>query len=259
MKKFSITICAILALILVSVNSCNRDEVREVSAGSKTESINSSMMARDASKITGLLNSETFLRHSEFFQSFGNINEDSIFHKNIDVYEYNTDYFNIPLYDNENNEIAYVEVVKIENNQFLPNEDEYVMNLIDKSNYNRDEKIGFIEMYDVNYDYYKHATILAENDSIVSWNATGLSEDLKIKYASIQNPMKQTNLKKRHLCDYNGNNNISWGECYSCMDNAISTNPTSTTICWYAQFFGPRVSWCGLSVSIACAYISSVM
>lgn len=39
---------------------------------------------------------------------------------------------NIPIYDDNGQEVAYIEAVKIVNTQFLPNNDEYVMNLIDK-------------------------------------------------------------------------------------------------------------------------------
>lgn len=69
-------------------------------------------------------------------------------------------------------------------------------------------------MYDVNYDYYRHAHAYTENDRVITWEANGLSAELLAQYADIQNPVKQENLQKRHLCDADGNGNISFGECF---------------------------------------------
>ena len=48
-------------------------------------------------------------------------------------------------------------------------------------------------MYDVNYDNYKHSTIIAKNDKIVDWNSKGLSKNLRNKYSKIINPKKRLN------------------------------------------------------------------
>lgn len=242
MKKIIVSTLSILILTVLVVISCNRE-------GSTEEILNP--------KIENLLNSKTLARHSSFINSFGDIKKDKILYQEIIIENVSYDYFNVPLYKN-GEEIAYLEIAKIKNTQFLPNNDEYLINLVDKSKYDRINKIGKIEMYDVNYDNYKHSTIIAKNDKIVDWNSKGLSKNLRNKYSKIINPKKRLNLAARHLCDYNGNGNISFSECYSCIDNAIETNATSSTICWAAQFWGPRASWCGVSVAVSCSIISSI-
>lgn len=236
MKKTILSLLIILALAV----SCHENDDLSNQALPEKKAAKSSLGLRNADKVSELLRSVTFLRHESFFNSFGSINSENIYYESISIDEFTTDYYNIPIYDNNGTEVAYIEAVRIENTQFLPNNDEYVMNLVDKRGYNTTTKVGNIEMYDVNYGHYKHAVAYAENDHVITWTANGLSADLLAEYADIQNPAKQENLRRRHLCDSNGNGNISFGECFSCIDNAIMTNPTSSTICWVAQFWGPR-------------------
>jgi hypothetical protein len=52
----------------------------------------------------------------------------------------------------------------------------------------------------------------------------------------------------------NGNGNVSFGECYSCINDAIDANPTSSFICDV-----PILGWidCWASITVACIYISA--
>ena len=155
MKKVIISTLSVLLLSVLVIVSCNRES-------SADEIVNP--------KIEKLLNSNTFARHSSFINSFGSIQKDKILYKEIIIENKSYDYFNVPLYNNTGEEIAYLEIAQIHNTQFLPNKDEYVINLVDKSKYDRLNKVGKIEMYDINYDNYKHTSIIAKNDKIIDWN-----------------------------------------------------------------------------------------
>jgi hypothetical protein len=92
-----------------------------------------------------------------------------------------------------------------------------------------------------------------------------LPEELRKKFASIRlKPKSNTSLSENYItlgtkavpCDYNHNGNLSFLECYSCLDSATDVQGTFGK--WWCDV--PVAGWasCWSSISAACVVLSSV-
>lgn len=62
-----------------------------------------------------------------------------------------------------------------------------------------------------------------------------------------------------YFCDGNGNGNVGFGECMSCMTSACSGDATCATFCAAVNVAGIKTSTggqCTISMLAACAYIA---
>lgn len=62
-----------------------------------------------------------------------------------------------------------------------------------------------------------------------------------------------------HPCDSNKNGDISFSECWNCINNAIKANTASMLICYFSNGWDPKITSCGVSVAAACVYISATI
>jgi len=139
-------------------------------------------------------------------------------------------------------QVAIIEAVDLETLGYLPQGDTYALNLIDCVDFDFNSKTGNVRMIDLNYNYFLHSNITIKNDVILEWEAIALAYDDNEKLKSPNGVYS--------LCDSNGNNNISFSECYKCGVDAISADGFSLLVCAIAS---PH---CLGSLAAACVYIS---
>jgi hypothetical protein len=139
----------------------------------------------------------------------------------------------------------------------LPHDDRYLMMLWEYTNDGDNQIINF---YDCNYNYLASRKIFEDSTEIqtVSFNIPDsiLTEYSSQLFTHIElNPNYGSNPNNYLICDEDGNNNISYGECMRCFNNACQANPSCNGMC---NVFGYYywVTSCALSMGLACAYIS---
>lgn len=199
--------------------------------------------------VTLFKQSNAYKRHKIFINLNGVANFEKSTFSLIDYENVKIEYLQVPIVKN-GVQIAKLEIVKMPNSKYLPNNDEYALNYIDTSKLNVNTQSGIVKMYDLNYDNSLHTTINLNrgNLDVIS---VGISKEVSEKYAKFRKPNKSKSIAARHLCDGNGNGDISFGECYKCFQDAIDANGTSQAIC---DWTGPA---CKLSTTAACIYISA--
>ena len=219
----------------------------------------------DLSKeIKQLLSSSTIHRNQDYLSSFGTITYNETITKKIILIEGDTALlFITPIYK-KGIVVAAIESVKIPNNR-LPHDDDYAINLVDYQKYDFRTKTGSIEMIDINYDLFHHSKLNVVNNLVQNWDSKGLSKKLEEKYDSpnlkqsskqVQNSMQLLHSTGSiyTICDGNGDQNISFSECYKCVSDAIAADGFSTFICDI-----PILGWasCFVSKSATCIVLSS--
>ena len=109
---------------------------------------------------------------------------------------------------------------KLEN--VLPNNDRYAMQLTDYRKYDPENQRGEIRALDINYDGYASALFAVEKGEIIRFDVWDMPEEIRKKYSEVQ-PVQHDFTGdiapeyKKHICDRNGNGNVSYGECMKCM------------------------------------------
>lgn len=216
------------------------------------------------------LDSRTFANHRTFIESVGQIAYSKITEIPIKISDNETARGFVMQIENNGRLVGYVEIADLESTKFLPNEDRYAMNFVDLRNFDITTKSGKAQMVDLNYDNFVHSYMTVSNNRITSWASTGLSHELKLKYKDLRKSREATDesaATRTHgggtkaarkaiyaLCDSNGNNDISFGECYKCAKDAIDSDGFSSFICDF-----PGIGWfsCWGSTSAACVIISA--
>ncbi|WP_185286790.1 hypothetical protein [Chryseobacterium indologenes] len=272
MKKLSLfTFFAFLFAAIIY--SCNSDSFNSISGDdtAKISNENSKTLARTSEETDGFsyinskdpafdnfLSSQTYQNHKDYINGLGQMDLNSILYKQYEVDGKVYDFFVVSLSRNGKLE-GKLEILDLKETPFLPNKDKYALNYADLSSYDMDRQTGSIKLYDLNYENFMHTKMDIDKGYYTNVEGDGLSDELREKYAYLANPAKSANLTSRHLCDSNGNGNISFGECYSCIVRAIKQNSTSTAICHSYEAMGlPWWGSCGASVTVSCAIISSI-
>lgn len=269
MKKIAL-LTALLLFFVGVIYSCRNDDSQPTpdSALKKdvdvTKSSNQSLLTTiplrslRGSSFERFLNSDTFTRHKDFISKRGEMNLDEIQYQEITIEGISYNFYVVSIIKN-NSLVGKLEVLDLKDTKFLPNSDTYALNYADLSDYDMKSLTGSINLYDLNYDNFLHTRMKTEKGIYTLAEGNGLSQELLDKYSYLVNPKKSNNLARRHLCDSNGNGNISFGECYGCITRAIHQNATSWAICHEYQAMGmPWWGSCGASTAISCAIISSI-
>jgi hypothetical protein len=150
---------------------------------------------------------------------------------------------------------------KLEN--VLPNNDRYAMQLTDYRKYEPESETGIITTADINYDGYQSALFTVEKGEITQFDVWEMPEDIRKKYWDVQ-PVKHdftTGIDpeyKKHICDRNGNGNVSYGECMKCIKDLCN----GASICEIRCQLLPGnlalagTAFCELSMSAACVIVA---
>jgi hypothetical protein len=215
----------------------------------------------DAKQVMG---SSTILRNQIYLNSYGIIEYDQSISTKLAISETDSAIVILIPITKNGYTIATLEAIKLPANK-LPHQDDYAINLVDYRKYNLKTQSGEIKMVDLNYDLYIHSIITVENNHIKAWNSKGLSKELQAKYnyPELKISAKQVNTTNQtqivnggiySLCDKNGDQNISFSECYKCVSDAISADGFSNFVCEI-----PILGWasCWASKSAACVVLSS--
>ncbi len=271
MKKLSLfTLLAVLFFAIMYscnsdvFNSINEDESGEISHKTSqslartSEETNYSYITSKDPAFTDFLDSKTYEHHKDYINSLGDMDLNTILYKKFEIDGENYDFF-VVTFLKDGKLQGKLEILNLKGTSFLPNNDTYALNYADLSSYDMDQKTGTIKLYDLNYENFMHTKMDIDKGYYINVEGDGLSDQLREKYAYLANPAKSANLTSRHLCDSNGNGNISFGECYSCIVRAIKQNSTSTAICHSYEAMGlPWWGSCGASVVVSCTIISSI-
>lgn len=168
--------------------------------------------------------------------------------------------------------IIHVIPINKELSNVLPNNEHYLMLLVDYKSYDTKKLTGDIKIFDLNYDNYLAGEINVKDGKILKLIGLKMPENINKKYIGLMkknelgNPMylnrkstfNESNAEK-HFCDGNGNGNVGFGECMSCMTSACNGDATCATFCSIVNVAGIGTSTggqCTISMLAACAYIS---
>lgn len=197
----------------------------------------------NASLIDVFLNSPEYNRVQRKVSTLGSVNLElsRVSYKDNDV---SKPILNIAI-TNQGVVKGIIEIIPLPSNSIsvLPQNDKYVMQLIDYSNYDISIKTGVIKTFDLNYEEYLSAEININNSSIANFAAYPIPSDIAA----------------RHPADTNGNGNVSFGECIGYMQAACNGSSSCSTMCWIMQVAGIGTSiggQCAISMGAACVYLS---
>lgn len=211
--------------------------------------------------IATFLTSDNFASLKDFVAKYGEVNveESTVRYFEDDA---SKPILNIVL-KKDNRLAAIIEVVPIsdKNQNILPNNSHYAMQLVDYSKYEVETKNGVIKTIDLNYDQYISSNIEVSNAEINSFVTFPMPDEIKKKYVDLtmRNEIEVDQNKKYHFCDKNQNGNVSFGECMGCMQGACNGSPSCATMCWLTNVGGIGTSvggQCSISMGAACIIIS---
>jgi hypothetical protein len=260
-------------LLSVLLFSCQKDNSSDKSNNSSIEFMPSKFSNIEKEILKNFFTSNEYTRVTkETLQKIGKLD---INLSSIEYVDNNKDKPVINLVFTNNNIIkSFLQVIPLKEKYInvLPNNERYLMLLIDYREYNTKSFTGNINLVDLNYDNFLAAKIEVDQKIIKQMNGYAFPENLKSKYSSLKkkyelgNPMYIQNktsysisLAEKHFCDGNGNGNVGFGECMSCMTSACSGDATCATFCAAVNVAGIKTSTggqCTISMLAACAYIA---
>jgi lipopolysaccharide export LptBFGC system permease protein LptF len=258
-KKIFLSVCSfILATVVFIACQKNQAENSELQIPDKFSSVEKKM-------ITQFLNSSEYSRVAKAtFKDFGKLD---LTNSSIDYVENNQNKPVLNLVFMSSNKVrGFLQVIPIKKSidNVLPNNEHYAMLLVNYKKYNTDSKTGDIELVDLNYDNFLAASLKVNNASIEEIKGNDMPTDILTKYSSLKkkadlgNPIYSLS-SVVHPCDKNGNGNIGFGECMSCMTSACNGEPTCAVFCAIVNVAGIGTSTggqCTISMLAACTYIA---
>lgn len=186
--------------------------------------------------------------------------------------------------------IAILDVIKNTNKKIiLPNNEKFFMLYRDVSAFDFKSLSGQIKLIDINYDQHiintleyigsenvksdfksldikimqKYSKVIESNYQYI--NTKGLSSKNDIE--NVQSSKKialtggtEKNSLKKVLCDGNHNGDLSFSECYACMNGSCASNSDCYTLCYglgdVVMWVASGVPYCQTSIGISCIYLS---
>jgi hypothetical protein len=125
----------------------------------------------------------------------------------------------------------------------------YVMALRDFTEFCFESESGIVRDYDLNFDGYNCGYFIVEKNHIENFKSIRMPYHIEQIY-SFKRP---SGLKSVHPCDSSGDGDISFGECYHCLNEAIDSDGSTKFLCDALNVIGV----CSLSVGVSCVIISS--
>jgi len=199
-------------------------------------------------------------------KDFGTLGEADFSNAAVNYIEANGKYpYGTLKFQTEGKTIAVLEFVPVPEklDRVLPNNDRYAMQLIDFRKFDANAGNGMIESYDLNYDNGRIAEIAVENRKLARFEVFEITEEIMQKYKGLIPLAGATEEeRKAHLCDYNGNGNLSFAECYKCTKTICHGDPECDFLCTLLNYAGSYVGApkaCHLSFAASCIVIAMLM
>ncbi len=260
-KKIILSLCLFI-LVTVVFLACqkNQAENSELQVPEKFSSVEKKMLSE-------FLNSAEYDRVSN--GTFKDLGQLDLSNSNIDYVENNQNKPVLNLVFMSSNKVkGFLQVIPIKKSieNVLPNNEHYAMLLVDYKKYDTDSKTGDIELVDLNYDNFLAASLKVTKANIESLNGYEMPTNIVKKYSTLKkkadlgNPIYNYSLPTApHPCDGNGNGNVGFGECMSCMTSACYGASTCAVFCAIVNVAGIGTSTggqCTISMLAACTYIA---
>jgi hypothetical protein len=150
----------------------------------------------------------------------------------------------------------------------LPQNERYVMSLLDYRKYDLATKTGVIKVIDLNYDNHIPLDLSVGNSIVTNMVVTDLPESIITKYRyllkkkDLGNPIYKNSQGRSdgRYCDLNGNGNVTWTECYTCLARSCQSNQNCSFLCGFTNVVGGYtsngVNTCSTAMSLSCIWIS---
>lgn len=138
---------------------------------------------------------------------------------------------------------AVVEAVKMPDDQYLPNHENYAMTLVDYRNYSN--ATGDIYLYDLNYGNFNFGYLNVVDGKVRDKTFKAPPPELLDQYTALRTTP--------HFCDKNKNGNVGFWECYDCMDKACRGSSECDLLCKLIDKYNRH---CKISMAAACVIIS---
>ena len=238
MKKLIILISVLLGFL--TTFSCEDDEIVKEPETFRNDLINQFIYSRDF---------KSLFYENTIFNSFGTVNFNKSLVETIVVD--NKEYYilNIAICDDENI-VGQVIGIQLSNcSQKLNTGHTYGMIFRDLRDFSLDSKSGIVLDYDLNYDSYNCGYMIIEDNYIIDIKSFDMPYHIEEKYSF----KRMTYSKSVHPCDGNGNGDISFGECYSCLKEAIDSHGDTEFLCDAMDV----LFMCSSAVAASCLIISS--
>ncbi len=152
------------------------------------------------------------------------------------------------VYNGKKKVVGQLQAIKVrEDYSGLPRNGRYLMLFKDLRQFNADNSSGTIRVYDLNYDEYLSGEAVVNNWTVNNYTPFPVPDQVSAKY----------NLTGRaaHPCDANGNGNVTFGECFSCMMGACMRDTECRTLCLIANLFQWR---CTMAMRLSCRIIAII-
>lgn len=191
-------------------------------------------------EVQEFLNSKEFEKNKTFIESYGEINPDRVKVINLLEGEQVIGYYLLVSITQNQDIVAYVQVLPSERINALPNGEMYAMNLMNLScDWDKNTFTGGVMMYDLNFDQFWHATADIINNQVARVIFNHLPQQTEQKYQEFLSE------KKGEVCGASG----GFFKCYRCVKGWIEEDQRLDFVCDM-----PGVSsYCWAGASIFCA------
>lgn len=265
MRKITLVLFALGIVFL----SCEKKSIKSPVGSNGNTTVSSNQLAANRQKtdaVKEFFQSDTYKRIKDQLKDYGTIDKDDYFTMNYE------DDPQKPLFSfsivKSGKLVARLNVIPLpeglgynvpnpQNKTVLPFNDRYLLLLMDFTNVTGES--GEIKFYDLNYGYLAGVKRF-QNGAEVFSQAYETPQAIVDQYKDILftlgevNPNVGSNPQSYLICDENHDGNIGYGECWRCFTNACSGDPTCAQQCYIIGYLTPYN--CGVSIGLACAYIS---
>ena len=238
MKKQIVLISILMGLLLTFC--CEKNELVENSKTFQNDLLHQFTSSEDFDKL---------FRQNIFFSDIGDIDFEKSLVETIIVG--NEEHYILNVAISKRNKITgqIIGIKLLGKAKKLATGHSYVMAFRDFREFSFETKSGIVRDYDLNYDGYNCGYMIVEDNCIQDINSSQMPYHIQTKYSF----KKASDYKSAHPCDYSGDGDIAFGECYSCLKAAIDSHGDTEFLCDALNILGI----CNFAVAVSCIIISS--
>jgi hypothetical protein len=191
-------------------------------------------------EVQEFLDSKEFEKNKTFLVSYGEIYPENIRVINLLEGEQVIGYYLMVSITQNQDTVAYIQVLPSEKINILPNGDMYAMNLMVLSDWDKKTLTGSVMMYDLNFDQFWHVTADIINNQVARVIFNPIPQQTEQKYQEFLSE------KKGEVCGASG----GFFSCYKCVKAQIASDEMMDFVCDI-----PGISaYCWAGGAIFCAH-----